>query len=86
MTFNAVQNWLRKEPVQPFVVILSNGDRYEVRHPENAALLRTNVIVARPDTDEYAELALLHVASVERLEASEASTDYDRLLKPDRFD
>ncbi len=60
MTHNPIGGWLRKEPFEPFLLVVSNGDRYEIRHTENAALLKTNLIVAQPDTDSYAELVLLH--------------------------
>ncbi|MFV0446699.1 MAG: hypothetical protein ACK5Q5_24265 [Planctomycetaceae bacterium] len=40
-------------------------------HPEYAALERTNVVVFYSDSDRYAELALLHVARVKRLEVSQ---------------
>ncbi len=75
MTHTTVQTWLRKEPFVPFVIRMSNGEQYEVRHPENAALSQTNVFVVFPGTERYAELALLYVASVERFETSDAGTE-----------
>jgi hypothetical protein len=50
---------------------MSNGERYRVPHPEYAALGLTNLIVMSPESDNYTELALLNVASVESLESSE---------------
>lgn len=55
---------LRQQPFQPFVVQMSNGTRFEVRHPEMAALAKSNLIIARPDSDEVEYCALLHVANV----------------------
>lgn len=75
MTHRSIRQWLRKELFEPFALLLSNGDRFEVRHPENAALLQTYPIVTQPDTDEYADLALLHIASVERLPSPQPATD-----------
>jgi hypothetical protein len=36
MTIQAVKDVLARQPIEPFRVILSSGDRYEVRHPEFA--------------------------------------------------
>jgi hypothetical protein len=55
---------LRQQPFQPFVVQMSNGAAFEVRHPEMAALLKSNLIVSRPDSDEFEICALLHIANV----------------------
>ncbi len=57
-------NLLRQQPFQPFVVQMSNGERFEVRHPEMAALLKSNLIVGRPDSDTYDVCTLLHIANV----------------------
>ncbi len=74
MTREALVQWLRREPFLPFEIRMSNGDRYPVPHPEYAALGKTNVIVFFPDSDRYAELALLHMAAVEQLEASQQTS------------
>ena len=55
---------LRQQPFQPFLVQMSNGERFEVRHPEMAALLKSNLIIARPDSDEFEICSLLHIANV----------------------
>jgi hypothetical protein len=60
----ALVKLLRQQPFQPFVVQLSNGERFEVRHPEMAALLKSNLIVGRPDSDEYDVCSLLHISNV----------------------
>ena len=55
---------LRQQPFQPFLVQMSNGERFEVRHPEMAALLKSNLIIARSDSDEFEICSLLHIANV----------------------
>jgi len=55
---------LRQQPFKPFVVELSNGEAFEIRRPEMAALLKSSLIVARPDSDEFDICALLHIANV----------------------
>ena len=73
MTNETLKSWILRQPFQPFEIRLSNGDRYAVQHPEYAALGKTNMVVFYPDSDRYAELSVLHVASVERLETVEQS-------------
>ena len=70
MTANDLRDVLGRRPFQPIQVRLSSGDVYEIRHPENALLLRTGVYVALPpDGDALPERAvfcsLLHVAAIE---------------------
>ncbi len=55
---------LRRQPFQPFVVQLTNGQAFEVRYPEMAALLKSNLIVSRPDSDEFDICSLLHIANI----------------------
>jgi len=55
---------LRRTPFEPFIVEMSNGRRLEVRHPEMAALAKSSLIIAKPDSDQVEYCALLHVANV----------------------
>ncbi len=41
MSMESIRNLLRQEPFQPFVIRLPNGESYEIRHPECAALSKT---------------------------------------------
>jgi len=61
---------IRQRPFQPFVVQMSNGTTFEVRHPETAALAKSNLIIARPDSDEVEYCSLLHVANVKTNESA----------------
>ena len=74
MSAAALKERLSRRPFDPFRVVLSSGDTYEVRHPEMALLLRNGIYLAQPDaTDELPENAvwcsLLHVAAVEPVAA-----------------
>jgi len=57
-------NLLRRRPFQPFEIQMSSGERFEIRHPEVAALLKSNLIVGKPDSDEFEICSLLHIANV----------------------
>ena len=55
---------LERRPFEAFVVQLSSGETYEVRHPELAALGKSRLVIFEPDTDEMVICGLLHVTSV----------------------
>ena len=61
---------LRRRPFEPFEVRLSNGDVHQVRHPEFAFVLRSNMLIGYPDSDRFAVCSLLHIASVLPLHAA----------------
>ena len=70
MTLDTFRKLLAKRPFQPFRVVMSSGERYEVRHPEMALLTRTTLYIGTADQDEDipedAEFcSLLHITAVE---------------------
>jgi len=69
MTHEAMQELLRRQPFEPFEVRLSNGEKYLIRHPEMVLLLRSRLVIALPD-DRMVICPLLHIASVETLQAA----------------
>ena len=48
---------------------MSNGDRFEVRHPEMALLLKSNLVFGSPESDDFTFCSLLHIADVRSLAA-----------------
>ena len=70
MNADTIRDYLKREPFEPFVIRLSNGESYEVRHPECALLMKTKVIVGFPDEDRSVTCSLIHVNSVETLQAN----------------
>jgi hypothetical protein len=69
MNTESMQALLRRQPFQPFEIRMSNGAAHQVRHPEMALLLRSNVILGSPDADDFIFCSLLHVAEVVALPA-----------------
>jgi hypothetical protein len=70
MTLQSFKELLTRRPFEPFRVVMSSGERYEVRHPEMAWLTRTTLYVGtgREQSgvpDEATMCSLLHVATVE---------------------
>ena len=70
MNADTIREYLRREPFEPFVIRLSNGEVFEVRHPERAIVMKTRVIVGYPEEDRTVTCALVHINSVEALQAS----------------
>lgn len=68
MTRDSVLEWMNRRPFRPFHFRLSNGDGYEVRHPEMAMVSLTNVVVFSKADGPAAKIALLHVAAMEEVE------------------
>ena len=61
---------LSRRPFEPFRVILSSGDTYEIRHPEFGWLVRGGLYVGLPTDngdipDRAVFCSLLHIAAVE---------------------
>ena len=79
MTVQTFRELLTKRPFQPFRLVMSSGQSYEVRHPEMAMLTRTDILVGIDAADdgvpaEFKICSLLHVATIDPLNASPASS------------
>ena len=72
MTLEALRVMLTRRPFEPLRIKTSNGEVFEVQHPEMASLARSAMVLVHPDADgtpsdkvEY--ISYLHIASVETL-------------------
>jgi len=75
MTVGTFRELLSKRPFRPFRLLMSSGERYEVRHPETAMLTRSDLLVGVDTQDdgvpaEFRICSLLHVATVEPINAT----------------
>lgn len=70
MNADAIREWLNRQPFEPFELRLSNGDFYQVRHPEVVAIGRTRIVVVDPSTDQVVHIALVHINSIQALQAA----------------
>lgn len=70
MNAETIREYLRRKPFEPFVIRMSNGEVHEIRHPECALLMKTRMVVYDPDDDRSVTCALVHINSVETLQAS----------------
>ncbi len=65
---------LRRRPFIPFRLVATDGRTYDVRHPDQALVLRTRVVLPLPgNPDQVAErsehLSLVHIVRAEELTA-----------------
>ena len=69
MTLDTVQELLSRRPFEPFRIVTSSGDRYDVRHPELVLRVKNGVYVGRGGRGNVAEraafISLLHITAVE---------------------
>lgn len=80
MTTDGYRNLLRRQPFQPFRLVMSSGKSYEVRHPEMAWILKNDILVGVNVADDgYAQefdiCPLFHVASVEPIVPGSTTAD-----------
>ena len=75
MTVQNFQDLLSARPFKQFRIVMSSGEKYEVRHPENAFLTRSTLYVSR-DFDkngipgDATVCSLLHITNVEPISAN----------------
>jgi hypothetical protein len=75
MTVQTFKELLTQRPFQPFRLVMSSGQTYDVRHPEMAMLTKSDILVGIDETEEgvpaeFKICSLLHVTSTEPLRAS----------------
>jgi hypothetical protein len=76
MTVQTFRNLLTARPFRPFRLVMSSGERYEVRHPEMAMLTKSDMLVGIDVEDgvpaEFKICSLLHVTAIEPVEHASA--------------
>lgn len=65
-----LQSLVTRQPFESFVVRLSGGESFKVRHPETLALGKSRFVVFDPVTDKMTICSLLHVTSIETLQSA----------------
>ena len=71
-----IRDLLKKQPFQPFRMHMSNGQYYDVRHPELALVTRGTIVVAKPVAGSDEPIgegihlgSVLHINNVDMLPA-----------------
>jgi hypothetical protein len=70
MNAETIREWLNRRPFEPFELRLSNGDAFQVRHPEVVAIGKNRIAIVDPETDQIVHVALIHVDSISALQAA----------------
>lgn len=65
MIRDEIRDLLRQQPFEPFLIRVTSGERYEIRHSELAALLKSAIFIAFPNSDRRVIVPFLHIAAVE---------------------
>ena len=73
MRLHELQDVLRRAPFQPFRIHLTNGQTFDVRHAEFAALTRSSLFVGQSSGDDEVpdrmiQCDLLHVVTLEPID------------------
>ncbi len=76
-----VQEFVRRQPFQPFRIVLTDGRTYDVTHPEFAMVGRSIVAIGLPrqPKDKFADrivtVSLLHIMQIELIELANTAPD-----------
>ncbi|MBI2480726.1 MAG: hypothetical protein HYV60_19495 [Planctomycetia bacterium] len=70
MSYETLKELLDRRPFEPFEIRLSNGEKYDVRHPEMALLLKSRIIIGDAQNDRMTICGLLHINSIETLQSA----------------
>ena len=76
MTADTFREILRRRPFDPFRVVMSSGESYNVMHPEMALVTARSLILAlsdptAPEGERLAFCSYLHIAHIETLRPAE---------------
>jgi hypothetical protein len=63
-----VRYFLKNVPFRPFQIHCSSGEVFRVEHPENAAIVGKQVVVALPDGQNAIMISPLHITGVAGLQ------------------
>lgn len=63
-----LKKMLAAKPFVPFTIVMSDGTEVEVRHPENALLLKHWIYVATNGGETSEHLYLLYITRIQRHE------------------
>jgi len=65
MIRDEIEELLLQHPFGPFLIRVTSGERYEVRNSALAALLKSAIFIAFPNSDRRVIVPFLHVAAIE---------------------
>jgi hypothetical protein len=76
-----IRDMLRRQPFLPFRLHLSNGQTFDIRHPEVALVTRMGIVIAIPGSaatesvpDRFDIVSPLHINNIEMLPVGTSTT------------
>jgi hypothetical protein len=75
MMADSVRERLGREPFQPFRICASSGKDILVAGPGLVVLMKSEVFVAAPNSDKWAQIPYLHIAGLEVATATRPRRD-----------
>jgi hypothetical protein len=73
MSAETIRELLQRRPFETIEVQMSNGENFQIRHPEMAFVTRTTLVCGYDDSDRITICSLLHIANVTRVVKSKRS-------------
>jgi hypothetical protein len=70
MNADAVLEFVRRQPFEPFRITMSNGERHDIHLPECVIVMKSKVIVGYPEEDRTVHCSLIHINAIESLQAA----------------
>lgn len=65
MIASTIRERLARDPFEPFLIRASSGQGVLVASPDLVVLMKSEVFIAAPNSDRWAQIPYLHVAGVE---------------------
>lgn len=67
-----IQAFTRKQPFEPFVVHLTDGRSFQVKHPDTIALGRRTAVIINPpeEASDFIHCAFRHITNIDKLETT----------------
>ena len=60
-----IKELLIRQPFEPFTIHLTSGDRVKVHDATLAAILKSGIFVAQPNSDRRAIIPFLHISALQ---------------------
>ncbi len=73
MTVQTFRDLLKAQPFRPFRLVMSSGEKYDVKHPEMAMLMRTDIMIGIEESRDglptrFKICSYLHVTAIEPID------------------
>ncbi|MGE3108027.1 MAG: hypothetical protein AB7G11_00120 [Phycisphaerales bacterium] len=65
MIATTIRERLARDPFEPFIIRAGSGQAIRVASPDLAVRMKTEIFVAAPNSDQWAQIPYLHVAGIE---------------------